>query len=146
MIRVDVDLGGFADVPARLLEQGVLAACQRMGVSAGEFSIALLDDEEISQLNQAHLGHRGPTDVIAFALFEPGESPLGDVYLGFQQARRQAQREGVVLAEELVRLSIHGVLHVLGMQHPEAEEERDGSLMYVLQEALVDEVLRKAAG
>jgi probable rRNA maturation factor len=141
MILVEVDDGGHEEVPLAEIEGGVLAACRHLGASEGELSVALLDDPEISLLNRTHLGHEGPTDVISFALYQPGEPVLGDVYLGYEQAVRQAAEEGVPLAEELVRLAIHGALHVLGLHHPETAEHREGSPMYRLQEALLEGVL-----
>ena len=69
---------------------------------------------------------------------------MGDVYLGVEQAARQAAEEGVPLAEELVRLAVHGTLHVLGHDHPEGEE-RLHSPMFVLQEEIVSALLREGA-
>jgi len=59
--------------------------------------------------------------------------------VGADQARRQAEALGVPLREELARLAIHGVLHVLGHDHPEGDD-RFASPMYVLQERLLEEV------
>ena len=107
-----------------------------------ELSITLVDDEEIKRLNREYRGHDRPTDVIAFSLGGP-EQPLGDVYVGAEQARRQAEALGVPLSEELVRLAIHGTLHVLGHDHPDGDE-RFASPMYLLQEQLLGEVLGKS--
>ncbi len=107
-----------------------------------ELSITLVDDEEIKRLNREYRGHDRPTDVIAFSLGGPGQ-PLGDVYVGAEQARRQAEALGVPLSEELVRLAIHGTLHVLGHDHPDGDE-RFASPMYLLQEQLLGEVLGKS--
>jgi probable rRNA maturation factor len=51
-------------------------------------------------------------------LYEEGETPVGDVYIGIRQAARQAESHGLPLAEELARLAVHGTLHVLGFDHP----------------------------
>jgi probable rRNA maturation factor len=64
--------------------------------------------------------------------------------VGFEQATRQAGELGVPIDEELVRLAIHGTLHVLGHDHPE-DDERERSSMFVLQERLVRDVLRGEA-
>jgi len=146
VIRIEVDDGGHVGVPTAWIQQGIRAACQRLGAAEGEFSVALLDDRAIALLNREHLGHEGPTDVISFALYQSGEPVLGDVYLGFEQAVRQAEEEGVALAEELLRLAIHGALHVLGLDHPQAAEEREASPMYRLQEALLAGVLGSEGG
>ena len=63
------------------------------------------------------------------------------MYLGFEQASRQAADLQVPLEEELLRLVVHGTLHVLGYQHPEGED-REMSEMFRLQEELVSAVMR----
>ena len=68
---------------------------------------------------------------------------MGDVYVGADQALRQAGEYGVPVAEELVRLTIHGTLHVLGHDHPEGPE-RVGSPMFRLQESLVGQLMDSA--
>jgi probable rRNA maturation factor len=136
--HVLVDVGEFTVVPRGLLEDAVrrtLAAEERADV---EISIALVGDEEIRDLNRRWLGKDEPTDVIAFALGDEGDV-VGDVYLGVGQATRQAEELGIPLREELARLAIHGVLHVLGHDHPEGAE-RERSPMFELQERLLSEL------
>jgi probable rRNA maturation factor len=94
-----------------------------------------MDDPSIAVLNERFLERAGPTDVLAFSLGDAVDV-VGDVYVGFEQASRQAAELGISLAEELVRLTIHGTLHVLGHDHPE-DAGRDASAMFVLQEQLV---------
>ena len=142
--RVLVDVGGFADAPSALIEQAVRSARAAEDRPDVEFSVALLDDDDMRELNRRYLGKDRPTDVLAFTLGE-GEETVGDVYIGVQQARRQAGELGVPLHEELARLAIHGVLHVLGHDHPEGEE-REGSAMFVLQERILRELLSDPAG
>jgi probable rRNA maturation factor len=141
VIEVHLETGA-ADLPGGLLERAVRGALEARGIEDAEVSLTLLDDEAITALNLRHLDHDGPTDVLAFALWEPGE-PLvvGDVYVGYAQALRQAADEGVDPLEELVRLAAHGALHVCGMEHPDAAGERAASEMYRLQERVVREVL-----
>lgn len=145
MIEVQVDPGSFPDAPSDALEAAVRAVLEDGGVEEGEVSLALLDDEAIRELNARHLDHDRPTDVLAFALWEEGEPVVGDVYVGFEQARRQAAEAGVDLDEELVRLAVHGTLHVLGWDHPEEAEARDDSPMYRRQEALVARLRERSA-
>lgn len=111
--------------------------------SAGEVSVTLVDDAGIAELNGRYLGRDRPTDVIAFTLHSEGEPILGDIYIGYDQAVRQAAEEGVSLDEELARLAIHGFLHVAGWDHPSGEE-RLGSPMFLRQEALLRTVLDAA--
>ena len=111
------------------VERAVRHVLRAEGHAAAELSVALLDDTEITRLNREYLGHDRPTDVISFALHEPGEPPLGDVYVGVDPG------------EELLRLAVHGTLHVLGYDHPEGEE-RTGSAMFLRQEELLREIGR----
>lgn len=141
--HIEVDLRGldFNDL-TQLLEAGARAALAARGVERAELSVALVDDAAIQALNRDHLGHDHPTDVMAFGLWSPGDPVVvGDVYVGLDQAERQAAELGVSLGDELVRLTIHGTLHVTGMDHPEGGAERAGSEMYRLQERLVAEVM-----
>jgi len=110
-----------------------------------QISIALVGDETIARLNFEYLGHDGPTDVISFKLEQHGLPPVGDIYIGTEQARRQAADAGVDVREELVRLTIHGILHVLGWDH-DGEGASEGSPMYDRQEALVERALRGQDG
>lgn len=137
-LTVTVNDGGRADVAAGTIGEAVRRTVLACGSNTGDFSITLLDDEEIRAMNAEYLQRNHPTDVIAFSLGD-ADRPLGDVYLGYEQAVRQAGDAGVSLEEELTRLAIHGVLHVFGHDHPEGPE-RVESPMYELQERLVREV------
>ncbi|SVE38433.1 uncharacterized protein METZ01_LOCUS491287, partial [marine metagenome] len=71
----------------------------------------------MQELNLRHLGRDWTTDVLSFSLGGKDivkDIVVGDVYVGFEQARHQAKELGIELDEELARLAIHGTLHVLG--------------------------------
>jgi probable rRNA maturation factor len=104
------------------------------GVRAAMVSITFVDETEMARLNWRHLRHRGPTDVITFALDPvPGAPVTGDVYICPAVARAHAAAHGVGVREETARLVVHGVLHVLGHEHPE-DETRTASPMWAAQE------------
>jgi len=99
------------------------------GVPDAELSVALVADDEIADLNVRHRGRPGPTDVLSFSLREGEHTDrsggmLGDVVIAVTVAHRQAREIGHDLDEELLRLLIHGVLHLLGFDHEEADEAR----------------------
>ena len=125
------------------LRSAVALVLGSAGLSDGEVSLTLLDDDSIRELNRTYLGKDTPTDVMSFALHEGDEAVLGDVYVGYEQAAIQAVEAGVSVEEELARLSIHGTLHVLGYHHPDTEV-RFSSEMFVLQERLVQKLLDEA--
>jgi probable rRNA maturation factor len=141
--RVLVDVGDFAGAPSALIERAVRLARGAEDRGAVEVSVALLGDDDMGDLHRRYLAKEGPTDVIAFALGE-GEDIVGDVYIGMEQARRQAEEHSVPLEEELARLAIHGVLHVLGHDHPDGPD-RTESPMFALQERLLRDLLSDSA-
>jgi len=143
-VEVSVGEGVTPPVDPARVEAAVRHVLRAEGVEAAEISIALVDDDTIAGLNEEYLDHDGPTDVISFALQEAGEPPLGDVYVGVEQALRQAAEYGATPAEEVIRLAVHGTLHVLGYDHPEGAG-RTGSEMFVRQEELLRGFLDSAA-
>ena len=128
--------GVAVEVPLERLEAVAALVLRERGVVRAELSLTLLDDGEMTRLNRDYLGHEGTTDVVSFPLEAPGGVVIGDVYIGAEQAARQASELGVPLEEELLRLAVHGTLHVLGFEHPE-DGDRAGSEMYRLQEELL---------
>jgi rRNA maturation RNase YbeY len=101
-------------------------------------SIAFVTDRRIAELNRKHLGHGGPTDVISFG-FAPVDARgdlVGDVYIAPNVARRNARAHDRSVREELLRLVVHGVLHVVGHDHPESEARYE-SPMWKRQERLL---------
>lgn len=81
----------------------------------GRIDVTLVDDKEIRKLNRKFRGKNKPTDVLAFPYGE--EEILGDVIISKDTARRNAKRFGVKYREEIKRLTVHGVLHILGYNH-----------------------------
>lgn len=142
VVEAHVEAGLHAAVDPDELEAVVDFALRREGCRDAALSITLLGDAGIAELHRAHLGHEGPTDVISFPLPGPGASLVGDVYIGAEQARRQAAEWGEAARVELLRLAVHGTLHVLGYDHP--EEAREESAMYARQEEILAAYLATA--
>ncbi|MEU8181478.1 rRNA maturation RNase YbeY [Micromonospora sp. NPDC049044] len=124
-------------------------ALDEMGVNPlAELSVLLVDIAYMTELNHRWMGGDGPTDVLAFPMDEgsvdhgPGESApasgepalLGDIVLCPEVAAKQAATAGHTPADELHLLTVHGVLHLLGYDHAEPEEERE---MFALQARLL---------
>ena len=142
-LSIEAQLGEGASVPIPLAEVERLVAwvLEAEGVGEAELSVAFVSDDEIASLNERYLSHEGPTDVISFPLHLPGGSPLGDIYIGAAQAARQAPAaDAASVREELLRLAVHGTLHILGYEHPEGPD-REGSPMYLRQEELLSSFL-----
>jgi probable rRNA maturation factor len=100
-----------------------------LGVGDRELSLSLTGDPEIAELNAEWRGREGPTDVLSFSLDEGDHSEfggvlLGDVVIALGVAERQAEAYGASLDDEVARLLIHGVLHLLGHDHQQPGEAR----------------------
>jgi probable rRNA maturation factor len=105
-------------------------------------AITFVSERAIARLNRLHLGHSGPTDIVTFEHATGGAVPVvGDIYIAPQVAGANARAFGVGVREETARLVIHGVLHALGMEHPEGAP-RTGSPMWRRQEALLRRAIR----
>lgn len=113
------------------------AVLRAEGVRDAAISIAFVRSAAIAAVNRRHLGHSGPTDVISFPLAAVAGSPLGgDVYIAPEVAGRNARAHGVGIREEIARLVVHSMLHVLGHEHPD-RDGRETSPMWRRQESLV---------
>lgn len=137
-VRIPVARARVARVAERVL--------RAEGVRDAALSITFVSDRRIAALNWQHLQHRGPTDVISFG-FAPSHAgaPLeGDIYIASEVARRNALAAGTGAREELLRLVVHGVLHVLGHDHPEGERRYE-SPMWRRQEELLGAAMQSEA-
>ena len=108
-----------------------------------ELSISLVDEDEMSTLHMQWMDESGPTDVLSFPMDEMkpnsssnGPGLLGDIVLCPDFAELQAKNAGHSLQSELELLTVHGILHLLGFDHREAEEEK---VMFGLQEKYLKE-------
>ena len=129
---------------AQALIASALAETVRLtfGSTACEVELSFVTDTEMAHLNFDHMGEREPTDVLSFPLHDweleegrsrlaeddgvspPGPLLLGDVVIDVDQAVRQAAPGGWSVTEELILLAIHGVLHLLGHDHADIDEEQ----------------------
>ena len=106
-----------------------------------DLAISIVGLEEMSELHLQWMQEPGPTDVLSFpmdeiSLGEAGPGILGDIVLCPEFAREGAQKAGSTLDEELQLLSIHGLLHLLGLDHREEEEAK---AMFALQGEILGE-------
>lgn len=93
-----------------------------------ELSIVFTDDNDIRELNKAYRDKDKPTDVLSFSQLEGGNqiasnTLLGDIVISLDTAQSQATELGVSFNQELVRLIIHGILHLFGYDHEDVSEE-----------------------
>ncbi len=113
----------------RLIRKMARSILDGLGLSEPEISILLLDDAQITELNQHYLGRNYSTDVLSFPMSGGPYSDinpqlLGDVVISVETALRQAHARDGSLQEEIARLLIHGILHLLGCDHERTAAER----------------------
>jgi probable rRNA maturation factor len=124
------------------VRKAAVAALKAERVRDAMLSITFVGRAAISRLNRRYLGHGGPTDVISFGLGRPGNrgAVIGDIYICPEIARDNAKRQGVPIGEEILRLVVHGTLHVLGHDHPTGVS-RTTSPMWRRQERILARVV-----
>ena len=147
-MTIEVANESGVDVDVFALEKLARFVLDEMGVHPlVELSIRLVDVPAMTSLHEHFMNEPGPTDVLAFPMDEgsidhgpqegSGGEPalLGDIVLCPDVAAKQAATAGHSAAKELHLLTVHGVLHILGYDHAEPEEERE---MFGLQARLLD--------
>jgi len=135
----------------RLLEAKVHAAASALGMGEeDDASVVVCGDRRVRTLNRRYRGVNATTDVLAFPCDEPrllfgkragelrlapAQAPrlLGDVVVNLRQVERQARRHGNPTAGEFAAVTIHGLLHLLGLNH---EKACDASLMEACEQRL----------
>ena len=124
----------------KTLEEYVNNIVKNLKIEKAIFNIILVEEEEIHTLNREYRGIDRKTDVITFALEDnktfknPEIRVLGDIYLCIPVAYEQAEIYGHSQTREICFLATHGILHLLGYDHMNEEEEKE---MFTLQEELL---------
>ena len=134
LVHVDFNYDYLDDVVKRVLKhEDVKNAC---------FSIIFVDSNEIQRINKEYRGMDKVTDVISFALEDTKDDidnnirVLGDIYICIPRMLEQAEDYGNSINRELSFLTFHGLLHILGYDHMNKEEEK---VMFALQELILNE-------
>jgi probable rRNA maturation factor len=134
-VSIEVNNESNFPVDESALQRLAAFALDAMHVHAdAELAILLVDEGAMEQLHVQWMDEPGPTDVLSFPMDElrPGteeaETPpglLGDIVLCPQVAQAQAETAGHSTLEELLLLTAHGILHLLGFDHAEPDEEKE---------------------
>jgi probable rRNA maturation factor len=118
------------------------AALEHENVNNAIFSVVFMNDEEIHEMNREYRGVDRVTDVISFAFEDNNDlvyndiRMLGDIFICIPQMKRQATEYGHSEKRELAFLAVHGILHLLGYDHMNKEDEEE---MFSLQELILNE-------
>ena len=125
-----------------LLDEFIEFCTKKLELKNVNFSVIIVDNDYIHNLNKSYRGIDRPTDVITFALEDnkfidvPETRVLGDIYISYDKAIEQAKEYGHSIKRELCFLLVHGILHLLGYDHMNEEDEKK---MFKLQKELLDE-------
>lgn len=116
------------DIAEPLVENAALEALRHQSAPEDfELTIVLADDAQLHELNKEFLHVDAPTDVLSFPSDqtdpETGSRYLGDILISVERAAAQAAAAGHAAEAEVQLLVVHGVLHVMGHDHAEAEEK-----------------------
>ncbi len=103
--------------------------CDHPEVTQSELSVLFCDDPFIRDLNHSYRKKDKATDVLSFSAIENGDAfisteLLGDLVISVPTARRQARRFGVSVRDEIMRLLVHGVLHLFGYDHENVSQAK----------------------
>jgi len=143
-VEVQIDDAFAALADSEQLRQAALATLRQQSVTGeAELSIVVTGDEAVRHLNRDYRGVDAPTDVLSFGneddesfVIAPGVPRyLGDVLISFPRAEAQAAQAGHPVEDELRLLVVHGVLHLLGHDHAEPEEQ---AIMWAAQKEILD--------
>ena len=126
-------------ITKKFVKETVEKILKELNLDNVEISITLTDNETIKNINREWRGKDSPTDVLSFPLdidFPLGYKyrPLGDVVISLPFAKKQSEEIGLSYREEILRLLIHGILHLLGYDHEKSEEE--AKKMFSIQEKI----------
>ncbi len=140
VVQVDEEFEGEVDTADIIAAVAATLAAEE---HSGEITVVVTTDEAVAELNQQYRNTEGPTDVLSFPAQDPTpgfvtapemDAYLGDIIIALPYTRRQAERVGKPLRDELRLLAIHGALHLLGYDHAEPDEE---AAMWAKQDAIL---------
>lgn len=130
MIEIQQQNENFSVLDVGALEDAACQALREQGVDEDvDLTILLSGNDEIQALNRDYRGYDKPTDVLSFEAHErdpeTGVLYLGDIIISLERAFAQAETGGHLLVAETQLLVVHGVLHLLGHDHADAEEKAE---------------------
>ena len=125
------------------LKHTINYALETENVNNAFMNIIIIDNEKIHQINKEYRGIDRPTDVISFALEDDKTfvktdfRVLGDIYISIDKVHEQARSYGHSFRRELSFLAVHGIMHLLGYDHMNPDDEK---IMFGKQEKILNEL------
>ncbi|UCH62317.1 MAG: rRNA maturation RNase YbeY [Fidelibacterota bacterium] len=122
-VSSDTQSGEPPPLPAETVTSLTTAALTENGTDTGRVQVVFTDDEDLRQLKNRFFGQDHYTDVIAFNLNDPSEPLDGEIYISTERALENSKLYNEPYPRELMRLVIHGCLHLLGIKDDTPEEQ-----------------------
>ncbi len=99
----------------------IVRAASELPGKEGDLNVVFVDDQEIQRLNKDYRKKDSPTDVLSFSYLESVDFKetglIGEIYISVETAKRQAEEIGWSLDQELIKLFVHGLVHIYGYDH-----------------------------
>jgi probable rRNA maturation factor len=146
VVRIDIYTSPHYPVDRKILRKAVTETLGKVGVqSMVQVGISVVGDRKVRILNRKFRGQDKTTNVLSFPLNEASadlenrdqDTPLGDIVISYPVARNEAAEQNLLVDQMLGRLTVHGLLHLLGFDHENDFEARQ-------MEKLEDEIFTKA--
>lgn len=145
MISVQIDTIFKDKVISKNIDQAAQAVLDHHDRHEASFAVIITGNDELQTLNREYRGIDEPTDVLSFPSGEPdpqtGRVYLGDIIISCPKAQAQAEESGRPVMEELVLLTVHGMLHLFGHGHAEPGEK---DKMWAIQDQILNKLKVKA--
>lgn len=139
---VKINFTSVASCPVKLREVQTIAsvAARFEKKIKGEVEINIVSNNKIQEINREYRHKDAVTDVLSFA-WQEGDSVddnLGQIFISYEQIKKQAREYSVTVKEEFARMLVHGLLHLVGYDHL---VEKDEKKMFSLQEKIICSIL-----
>jgi rRNA maturation RNase YbeY len=136
MIRIDVFCEEinlpYKNIGKNKIKTVASTAAEMLELKDASITIVMTSDRYIRKINNEFRGHDEPTDVISFSnrdnpfpAVDDTSEEIGDIYISIDRADRQSQEYRVTLQDELKRLIVHGILHLVGYDHERSDEDEE---------------------
>ena len=146
MTRIEVFREGiklpYKNITKQTIKKIAILTAERLDIQNASITIIVTDDAYIKNMNREFRGLNEPTDVISFSNREnpfpevdPSQEEIGDIYISIERAERQSIEYRETLLDEVKRLVIHGMLHLMSYDHERSDE--DEALMLQKEEEII---------
>jgi probable rRNA maturation factor len=146
MTRIEVFREGiklpYKNITRQIVKKIAAVTVERLDIRNAFITIIITDDAYIRNINRKFRGLNEPTDVISFSNrenpfpeIEPSQEEIGDIYISIERAERQSHEYHENLLDEVKRLIIHGILHLIGYDHERSDEDEE--IMFRKEEELI---------